>query len=335
MNVNTGQFDSWKAILDYKSSILYSEIAHIQSEMSAIGAARETIELLCQPYKDLLQNLYTEDYPLATAIENSDFVVRLKGKGIDKDNPRISVITSYFGKVRTQVTKVAKAIANLEEDTRRLPKQFDLTLTAFAKGSLVLGFSLPTLQDLENNSKGQALLFGENDPLYKAAREAMKTLGVISHFISEDAPLEEIAEAIPDAKIRDVAISALKEFVPSGRQGISSVSIAGKGIGQFEEGKLTKENRKNVRAVLAHPVISKEVVTFHGQVREIDLDAKRLELRHIENRESNEVRCMYKSFSDNEAAKWLNKYVTITGIVERDANNKARLMEIENIEAAD
>ena len=233
--------------------------------------------------------------------------------------------------MRTQVTKVAKAIANLENSSRRVPKEFDLTLTAFAKGSLVLGFSLPTLQDLEEGSN-QPTLFGENDPLYKAAREAMKTLGVVSHFIADDASLEEIAVAVPDAKVRDVAISALNELMPSARQGISSVSIAGKDIGQFEQGILTKETKKSVQKVLEHPISSKETATFNGQVREIDLDAKRLELRHIENLEVNEVRCIYKIYSDEIASKWLNKNVVITGIVERDANGKARLMEIENIE---
>ncbi len=83
---------------------------------------------------------------------------------------------------------------------------------------------------------------------------------------------------------------------------------------------------------MEHPVVSEEKVNFHGQVREIDLDAKRLELRHIENNELNEVRCIYKDYSDNTAAKWLNKYVAVVGIVERDANGKARLMEIESIE---
>lgn len=330
MNGNGKQLDNWKDVLDYKAHLLHSQITQIQSEMSALGANAETIEMLCQPYYDSLQSLYSEDYPLAKAIETSDFVVRLKGKGVDKDSPRISVITTYFGKVRKQVTNLAKAIANFEEGSRKIPKAFDLTLTAFAKGSLVLGFSLPTLQDLEEGSN-QPALFGEDDPLYKAAREAMKTLGVVSHLVAEDASLEEIREAIPDPKVRDVAISAVNDLVPSGRSGVSSIAIAGKEIGQFEEGTLTKETKKTVQQVLEHPVASKEIATFHGQVREIDLDAKRLELRHIEHNELNAVRCVYDNYSDNEAAEWLNKYVRITGIVERDANGKARLMEIEEI----
>jgi hypothetical protein len=331
MNGNGNHSSEWKAILDTKAHILYSQIAHLQSELAALGSTVDEIEMLCEPYYELLESLYSEDYPLATAIETSDLVVRLQGIGVDKDRPRLSLITSYFDKVRKQVTSIAKAIANLEEGGRRIPKQFDLTLSAFAKGSLVLGFSLPKLQDLEED--GQATLFGENDPLYLAAREAMRTLGVVSHSVVQNAPMEELAAAVPDAKVRDIALSAVKDLAPSGRQGISSVSIAGKEIGELEEGRLTKELRSSVQKVLEHPVEADEIAMFHGHIREIDLDARRFELRHVEQHESNEVRCVYgESYSDSIASKWLNKYVTVSGIVERDANGKARLMEIQSIE---
>jgi hypothetical protein len=328
MSDKNKQLNNWKSVLDHKTQILYSQIAQMQSELSALDTDTETINMLCQPYYELLESIYTEDYPLANAIENSDLVVRLEGSGVDKDKPRISLISSYFGKVRKQITNVAKAIADLDENKRSV-KEFDLTLTAFAKGSLVLGFSLPRLEDLEEN--GQPSLLGEEEPLFKAAREAMKTLGVVSHFISNNASLEEIAEAVPDAKVRDIALSALNELAPSGRKGISSVSIAGKEIGQFEEGKLTKSSRENVQKILKHPVSSKENTEFSGQVREIDLDAQRLELRHIENNLLNEVRCIYSNYSDSEASNWLNKVVKIKGLVERDSSGKARLMEIESV----
>lgn len=328
MDAHNAQLNSWKGVLDYKAHILYSQIAQMQTEMSALGNNTEQIEMFCQPYYSLLESLYTEDYPLAKAIETSDLVVRLKGTGIDKNNPRVSVISSYFSKVRTQVTNLAKAIADIDTGNKRV-KEFDLALTAFAKGSLVLGFSLPTLEDLEESN--QPSLLGEEEPLYKAARQAMKALGVVSHYVAQNATLEALSEAIPDAKIRDVALSAMNELAPSGKQGVSSVAISGKEAGELEQGVLTKETREIIQKVLKHPVSSKETATFNGVVREIDLDAQRLELRHIENNELNEVRCIYGNYSDRDAAEWLNKVVTITGIVERDANNKARLMEIELI----
>lgn len=324
-----GQLDTWKSVLDHKAHILYANIGHLQTELTAVGTDPKEIEELCEPYYELLNSLHSEDYPLANAIENSDLVVRIEGRAIDKDSPRVSVVTSYFEKVRTQVTNIAKALANLDDRQRRLPRQFDLTVSAFAKGSLVLGFSLPTLQDLEED--GQATLFGVDDPMYQAARKAMQTLGVVSHLVIDKASTEAIAEAVPDAKVRDVALAAVKELAPSGRTGVSSVSLAGKEVGAFDQGKLTKETREVATQAMEHPVESDEVATFHGQVREIDLDAFRFELRHVENLEANEVRCIYAGYSDNEASKWLNKFVVVSGLVERDSKGKARLMEIQSI----
>lgn len=331
MNGETVQFDRWKSVLDYKASLLYSQIARVKSEFTAQGTDADLIEEFLEPYYASLKSLYTEDYALAEALENSDLVVRIEGRAVDKDSPRVSVVSSYFGKVRTQVTKIAKALANLDDRQRRLPKEFDLTISAFAKGSLILGFSLPTTQDLEEES--QVSLFGVNDPLYLAARNAMKTLGVVSKLVIEDASTEALAEAVPDAKVRDIALSAVRELAPSGRTGVSSVAIAGKGIGNFDQGKLTRETRSIAQKAMKHPVESDEIVTFHGQIREIDLDARRFELRHVEHLEANEVRCIYdESHTDSAASKWINKLVTVSGRVERDANGKARLMEIQTIE---
>src|SRR5436305_2111259 len=121
------QLENWKGVLDHKAHILYANIAHLQSELTALGTDANAIEELCEPYYELLESLYSEDYPLANAIEQSDFVVRLKGEGVDHFHPRISVVTSYFDKVRKQVTKIAKATAELAEDVTRIPKEFDLT----------------------------------------------------------------------------------------------------------------------------------------------------------------------------------------------------------------
>lgn len=323
------QLNNWKSVLDHKAHILYANIGHLQTQLTSLGTDPQEIEELCEPYYELLNSLYSEDYPLANAIENSDLVVRIEGKAIDKHSPRVSVVTSYFNKVKTQVTAIAKALANLDDRQRTLPREFDLTVSAFAKGSLVLGFSLPTTQDLEVD--GQSTLFGENDPFYQAARNAMKTLGVVSHLVIDNASKDVLAEAVPDPKVRDIAIAAVKDLAPSGRQGISSVSLGGKEVGQFDQGKLTKESREVAKQAMDNPVASEETITFHGQVREIDLDAFRFELRHVENLEANEVRCIYTGYSDSEASTWVNRFVSVKGVVERDSLGRARLMAAESV----
>ena len=70
-------------------------------------------------------------------------------------------------------------------------------------------------------------------------------------------------------------------------------------------------------------------------MREIDLDARRFELRHIENMEINDVRCSYVDETDEEASEWLNRRVEVTGNVERDQSGKAKLLDAASINVLD
>jgi hypothetical protein len=174
---------------------------------------------------------------------------------------------------------------------------------------------------------------GEEDPLYRAAREAIRTIGLVKKHVAEG-NLDRLAEAVPDAKVRDTALSAIQNLTPTGRQGINSVNLAGRQVGtELGSKALTPALRDTIRQRLEHPIsIVGEEVTFIGDVREIDLDARRFELRHIENMEANDVRCSYVEQTDEEASQWLNNHVRVHGIVERDAGGKARLLEVASIE---
>lgn len=331
MSTNPTDVRTWKDVLDYKARILYAQIARMQQAVSEHGGDDDVLEELCEPYIELLKSMYTEDYPLAKAIEESDLLIRLEGPAINRENPRLSVITGVFSKVRKEVASVAKAIAQISHSQRRIPKEMDLGLSAFARGSLILGFTLPSPEEIEESSEGQRSLLGEQDPLYQAARQAIRTIGLVTQHIGEGKALEELSEFIPDAQVRDSALLAVENLAPSRRQGIDSVSITGREIREIESAPLTYAVREEIHKQLRHPVISEEEVTIVGDVREIDLDAHRFELRHIENLEINDVRCVYRKESDEEAVEWLNKHIRVTGKVDRDQSGKPRLLEITTV----
>jgi hypothetical protein len=331
MSANPKEFNTWNEVLNYKARILFAQIARIQQGVRENGGSDALVEQLCEPYVELLKSMYEEDYPLAKAIEESDLLLRLEGPAINRDNPRISVITGVFSKVRKEVGNVAKAIAQISDAIKRLPKEMDLGVSAFAKGSLILGFTLPTSEDIEEANQGQINLYGEQDPLYQAARQAIRTIGVVTRHVAEGS-LEELSAAVPDAQVRDTALAAVESLAPSKRQGINSVTIAGRAVGEAELPPLTYAIREVIHKQLRHPVASEEIVTLLGHVREIDLDAKRFELRHIENMEANVVRCVYSEQSDDEASEWLNKHIRVTGKVDRDTAGKPRLLEAASVE---
>lgn len=335
MSTNPTGFTNWKDVLDYKARILYAQIAQLQQAVNEQGGGDELIEELCEPYVELLKSMYAEDYPLAKAIEESDLVIRLEGPAINRDSPRISIITGVFTQVRKQVANVAKAIAQISNSKKRIPKEMDLGLSAFARGSLILGFTLPSPEEIEEEQGGQQSLLGEQDPLYQAARQAIRTIGVVTQHVAEGKPLADLSEFVPDAKVRDAALLAVESLAPTGRQGISSVGITGREIRALDSPPLTSAIRDDIHIQLEHPVLGEESVTFIGDVREIDLDLRRFELRHIENMEVNDVRCSYVDETDDEASEWLNRRVKVTGNVERDQSGKAKLLDAASVNVLD
>jgi hypothetical protein len=77
--------------------------------------------------------------------------------------------------------------------------------------------------------------------------------------------------------------------------------------------------------------LQQERVSIVGEVREMDLDARRFELRHIENLRANELRCVYRQISDGEAAEWLNKLVEVTGTILRGGNGISKLLAVDSV----
>ncbi len=331
MSSSNKQFGKWSDVLDYKANILYAQIALLQSGLKKEGGSDEMIDAVCAPYVETLKSMYVEDYPLAKAIEESDLLIRLEGPAISRENPRISVIAGVFTKVRLQVTKVAKAVAHIAE-MKSTPDEMDLGLSAFAKGSLILGFTLPSSNEL-SEKQGQESLFAAD--YYRAAKEAIRTIGLVTQHVTEGRSFDELSEIVADAKVRDTALLAIKEFAPTIRSGIDSVRISGKDIESLDLNRpLTPEIREAVHKRLQHPVSSsasafkEQPVSIVGDVREMDLDTHRFDLRHIENMEINDARCSYLDAGDEEAKEWLNKRVRVTGVVERDATGKVKLLEI-------
>lgn len=329
MSTSTLQFTNWEDVLNHKARILYAQIAEVQRGVAEQGGDAAVVEALCEPYYDLLKSMYAEDYPLAKAIETSDLLLSLEGPAINRDSPKISVIAGVFSRVRVQVTKLAKAVANLTE--KGTPQEVELGLSAFAKGSLILGFTLPTTEEISKQS-GQASLFSEQ--YFDAARKAIRTIGLVTQHVTEGKPLDELSELVPDVRIRDTVLNVVKELSPPQRSGIQSVRISGRELRDLElDQPLTAVTREEVSRRLERPITTGEAqplqpVTIVGDVREMDLDTRRFDLRHIENMELNDLRCSYLDVTDEEAKAWLNQTVRVTGIVERDRSGKAQLLEI-------
>lgn len=324
--MNAAHDETWTELAEKKAAILQRQVAAV---MAWAGDDTELAAQLAEPYFELLQEIYSEELPLAKAIDTSDFVVRLDGEAVAGRDPRISLIADFFVNVRRRVGSVAYAISGVVTEKSVLPKDVDLSLTAYATGSLYLGFSLPDPESV--NEKGEKNVLGAEDPLYVATKRAIRTLGIVSQSLEEKQPPAEIAERIPDPRVRDTALVAIQNLAPSGKKGIHSVTVTGKTFdphGTFH--RLTPEIREAAKQSANAKVADGEVATLSGIIREIDRDAHRFELRRIAASAIEEIRCIYATEYDSLAARALEEQftVTVSGLLERSPDGRPRLLHV-------
>jgi hypothetical protein len=318
----------WTQVLDFKAKSVHSNLLALQEWMERSGADGKLTEEASAPYYHLLASIYEEDFPLAKALDSSDLLLLLEGSAVSCKNPRLSLISTVFSSVRRRVGTVAYALSGVVNQST-LPKDVDLGLAGFSHGSLYLGFSLADASAPDD--KGNRSLLAESDPLYQATKEAIKTIGIVSQKIASGASEEQIKKILPDPKIRDTTLIAIEQLAPSGKLGIDSVSLAGKGMRKGFR-KLTPELRAKVKEWVQHPVKSEKKERFSGIVREIDLDVRRFELRRISGSSIEDIRCIYPAQFESVAKNSLDQKVSVVGRVEKSSDGKPKLLEIEKIE---
>jgi hypothetical protein len=317
-----GSFKTWSAVLKQRAFLLHQQIAALQRLGQEQGAGEEMLTQSCGTLYRLLDELYQNDMPVAQALDNSDLLLHLDGEGLHARNPRLSLVTGIMSDVRRQVGAMIRTLVSSFNEGVELPREFELGLSSFARGSLYLGFCLP------QPDNGYAVLPG--DPLVEASRQALTTLGTITAHLDEPNAYDLIRRDFADPKLRDAALSAVGQLAPSGRRGIASIEIGGRALTERAWHKLTPRTRQQVRAWLERPVLSEETVELTGRVRAIDLDLRRFDLRRIDGGNLPDLRCIYPSTFDPPAKGWLDHIVTVRGLVET-YQGEARLLQVQGV----
>lgn len=313
----------WMDQVQRRARVLHKQIAEIHRQSESFDI--DPTDSLESVYK-LLDEIYSHDLPLAHARDNSDLLLHVEGKAVI-ESPRISFVSFLFNSVKAQVRDLSKAVAGIRDEVRVTSRDIDLGLGGLAPGSLYIGFNVPEPSALD----GQQNLLGDQDPVYKATKEALRLIGIASKLADETSEAElneEAHEAFDDPLIRDATMVAMKQLSPSGRRGVDSIGVSGSG----GAGILTSESRRKFRNALKSPVLSEEHLELIGKVREIDLDARRFELRRISStRQIEDIRVIYEPSIVGDVKRLLDAEVSIYGLVERKANEAPRLMSLEDI----
>lgn len=309
----------WVEQVHHRARLIHDQIASV-IEWAPQTNVDATAAML--PYQKLLERLYLEELPYAKLLDDSDLVVHAEGSATETEEPRVSALAHLLEQLREESRKIAKVVAGVGRDEKA--NNIDLLLSGLAHGSLVIGLRVAPPAD----DPRQTSLIREDEPVFQAIRTAIQSLSVIPHFITSNGMSDDFAKVITDPAVRDASLVAVQRLSPTGRIGIDRISISAPGR---NEGQLTPVDRKNLRGILSHPKLKRSGVgTFEGVVRELDLDARRFEIRHVEG--IGAIRCVFTELRAENARKWLDREVRVHGVYEADSDGRPRFLSVDTIE---
>jgi len=285
------------------------------AELGRLAAADpDTMAALLEPYEELMETLYERDLPLAKLADQADLLLRVSGPAASAPAPRVSVVTRLLTSTRDQVTGLAMLLDGV--GAARVPRALDMGFVGSAPGSLFLGFS------------------AEPDAEGEATRGAVRALADASRLVSEERPIETLAEHIPDPAARDMALAAVRQLSPSGQIGIREIDLFGRQVETPTV--LTTETRRQARVILAQRLPQTGTpVTFVGTVREIDLDASRFVVRNLDGGlDVTSIRCAHQ-FDESDAKGLVDCRVRVHGPAELNKKGQVRLVWVDELEVLD
>lgn len=323
----------WQQLVDRKASDLIEHLAATYAWVKEHGNSDPVFfrDIAADQF-EWLRELYLNELPLAKMLDESDLVLELEGPALRLAHPRISLVTKTFSHVQKQVSSVAKSIAGHPPSQKRfrLSQDMELGFTELTRNTgLRFGFTIP-----DPPAPSDSLL-GENDPMFMAVRDAVRAIREFSVSVGEvesqgeNAIAEHAKDVFQDPRLRDAALVAVKELAPSQRGGVVSVRVGGRGVEIPSVRPMTVSTRRSLAHLMATPVRGGKEFQARGEIREMDLDAKRFDLRGITEGQQNDLRCVYgKEIPEPVAKMWLGRPAFVEGKIERDQNGKPRLLQI-------
>ena len=324
----------WVKALEAKARIIHSQLAAARKLAEEAGLDPDDV---AQPYLDLINDLYRDECQFAQLVDDADLIVRYSGPAISL-GPTMSMFTTVCGDLRAQIQGVAKAIFGLSVDEShatarrprlRWPSELDPLLSGLAHGSLVVGVRIQSPE--EDARAHQTELAGVSDSIVESVRTAVKNIATVSRHVGDGGIDEDAIQAVlPDPAIRDTVLVAATKLAPTGRKQYKSVSFYSRDDATVPARELTPSSRRVLNRAIARPVRTSREGSFEGVIREVDLDARRFEIRRVAN--AGAIRCMYQSEAHELVRHSLDARVRVTGQYETLAGRQPRLIAVSSLE---
>jgi len=320
--------DTWVKALHSRAAILQQQIA------LAMDAQRtQSVDMtgFIEAYQQSLQKIYSEDLPLAMLKDTSDIILHAEGPAARHHAAGSAMVSWLCGEAERRIRQLGMAALKLTGKTADAAEQdLRVLLNGLAPGSLYLGFSVDSAQRMAESQEELQIFDGETGTL-DAIRDAVRMLPLVQKFVGDESINTEIVEVINDPVVRDASLMAAYHLSPTGRRGIHTIEISAPGSKE-RAGAYTNRERVVLRESAMRSPVMRQVKSgiFVGELREVDLDAKRFHLREVPQIGS--IRCVLGDLNADTARKLIGHGVRVTGPYESDELGRPRLMRVETVE---
>lgn len=317
---------TWVDNLHRRAGVLHEQISlafQVQRDQGVDMSAFIT------QYRGMLNELYSESLPLSNLMDNSDILFHAEGPGAKHHAAFSGAVAWLCEEVERRVRQLAVASLGVsgqaadaaEHDVRIL-------LNGMAPGSLWAGFSVDSAQRMASS---EPLPLTDSAPALETMRAAVRALSTVPTFIGDEEINEEINEAIEDPTVRDATLMAAYHLAPTGRRGIHTLEMSAP-RSLVPQTALTNRERTVLReTAVRRPMLrSTKKGSFVGQLREVDLDARRFQLRGVP--EIGTLRCVLDELNVDIARRHIGQGAKVIGTYEADGDGRPRLMRVERIE---
>lgn len=311
---------SWTDNADHALRMLLENMVAEGLLAKQVGLDAVPAQIVGASHQMLLDVIQTS-LPLARIMDTSDLVLHAEGPSVKDAAPKLAAFNWLTNTAERTIRRMSGSLFDLScRDAKQLAQALDLRLTGLARGSLYAGFLI--------EAPAADLIDPEDEPVIRSVREALRQLPEISQFIQDEQINPEINEFMEDPALRDTAMTALYRLAPNGRVGIHTIDIATPGR---RSAKLSQRERIVLKDALNSPKGGdRRPGSFAGEVREIDLDARRFHLRGVSG--IGNLRCAIGNIGKTEAKNLIGEYVRVEGDYESNREGKPRLMMVHSFE---
>lgn len=319
---------TWVKEVHSKAHIILGQIENARRLAELSGADSYA---LCQALYRKVDELYETEFPLAKAMDESDLIFHLEGPALRDHTPKLSLIESIFSNIRQQVFNVAKSVAQLGSEASITDRDVELSLSALAPGSLYIGIKA----EPPERHDGQQHILNTDDPILLATREAMRSIRIISKHLEDDSP--EVRQEIPDSNVRDAAMVALARLAPTKKSGIAKITIASSDDKKNVVGSpLTPRLRNELRRQLKQEKkVGSACFSVRGDVRELDLDFRRFDLRRLTTNPDASIRCHLAQEAMVNLEKLAGRHVEVHGYSDDVSGITPKMMRVVRVTVFD